>query len=126
MRRRPPRSTRTDTLFPYTTLFRSYADKRNLVLLSDPDMLLQLGVEAELVAVLTASIPTTLRVTPANADALWATRSKLFFKPAGGFGSKGAFRGAKITLPAWAEILDLQRTRLISSPSCATHTPSTA
>src|SRR3546814_18039509 len=24
MRRRPPRSTRTDTLFPYTTLFRSY------------------------------------------------------------------------------------------------------
>src|SRR3546814_12980972 len=25
MRRRPPRSTRTDTLFPYTTLFRSIA-----------------------------------------------------------------------------------------------------
>src|SRR3546814_1017268 len=28
MIRRPPRSTRTDTLFPYTTLFRSYADLR--------------------------------------------------------------------------------------------------
>src|SRR3546814_10010384 len=27
MRRRPPRSTRTDTLFPYTTLFRSEADQ---------------------------------------------------------------------------------------------------
>src|SRR3546814_7180475 len=26
--RRPPRSTRTDTLFPYTTLFRSAADHR--------------------------------------------------------------------------------------------------
>src|SRR3546814_5883060 len=26
MRRRPPRSTRTDTLFPYTTLFRSLMD----------------------------------------------------------------------------------------------------
>src|SRR3546814_19678766 len=26
MRRRPPRSTRTDTLFPYTTLFRSLGD----------------------------------------------------------------------------------------------------
>src|SRR3546814_19057606 len=26
MIRRPPRSTRTDTLFPYTTLFRSYPD----------------------------------------------------------------------------------------------------
>src|SRR3546814_13068946 len=26
MLRRPPRSTRTDTLFPYTTLFRSYME----------------------------------------------------------------------------------------------------
>src|SRR3546814_4728904 len=30
MRRRPPRSTRTDTLFPYTTLFRSGRGKRAL------------------------------------------------------------------------------------------------
>src|SRR3546814_11561395 len=29
MIRRPPRSTRTDTLFPYTTLFRSVFDGRN-------------------------------------------------------------------------------------------------
>src|SRR3546814_13516928 len=28
MTRRPPRSTRTDTLFPYTTLFRSDQDRR--------------------------------------------------------------------------------------------------
>src|SRR3546814_18067513 len=28
MIRRPPRSTRTDTLFPYTTLFRSIVDER--------------------------------------------------------------------------------------------------
>src|SRR3546814_16358421 len=28
MIRRPPRSTRTDTLFPYTTLFRSWARRR--------------------------------------------------------------------------------------------------
>src|SRR3546814_7969380 len=27
MIRRPPRSTRTDTLFPYTTLFRSHGDR---------------------------------------------------------------------------------------------------
>src|SRR3546814_6623052 len=30
MIRRPPRSTRTDTLFPYTTLFRSWAHSRLL------------------------------------------------------------------------------------------------
>src|SRR3546814_9911916 len=29
MIRRPPRSTRTDTLFPYTTLFRSYSEQVN-------------------------------------------------------------------------------------------------
>src|SRR3546814_4916314 len=31
MIRRPPRSTRTDTLFPYTTLFRSIGPLKNLV-----------------------------------------------------------------------------------------------
>src|SRR3546814_7196732 len=31
---RPPRSTRTDTLFPYTTLFRSLSDKWNLIYFS--------------------------------------------------------------------------------------------
>src|SRR3546814_13981245 len=34
MIRRPPRSTRTDTLFPYTTLFRSHTVHRLLGLLS--------------------------------------------------------------------------------------------
>src|SRR3546814_1920560 len=33
MIRRPPRSTRTDTLFPYTTLFRSEDDIPNMILL---------------------------------------------------------------------------------------------
>src|SRR3546814_14237009 len=31
MIRRPPRSTRTDTLFPYTTLFRSHMSKREMI-----------------------------------------------------------------------------------------------
>src|SRR3546814_6066472 len=31
MIRRPPRSTRTDTLFPYTTLFRSSCDQRSRI-----------------------------------------------------------------------------------------------
>src|SRR3546814_20704839 len=30
MIRRPPKSTRTDTLFPYTTLFRSFANERKI------------------------------------------------------------------------------------------------
>src|SRR3546814_14786346 len=34
MIRRPPRSTRTDTLFPYPTLFRSFDDRANRVRLA--------------------------------------------------------------------------------------------
>src|SRR3546814_13322414 len=36
MLRRPPRSTRTDTLFPYTTLFRSGGDRLLSLVLPDP------------------------------------------------------------------------------------------
>src|SRR3546814_20830149 len=36
MIRRPPRSTRTDTLFPYTTLFRSYEDANFRARLAPP------------------------------------------------------------------------------------------
>src|SRR3546814_12727680 len=39
MIRRPPRSTRTDTLFPYTTLFRSVDADRIGVVLVYPDCL---------------------------------------------------------------------------------------
>src|SRR3546814_6189430 len=41
MIRRPPRSTRTDTLFPYTTLFRSDVDKRRydkIIAMCDADV----------------------------------------------------------------------------------------
>src|SRR3546814_15642718 len=43
MRRRPPRSTRTDTLFPYTTLFRSI-DGHGIILRSEWDV--QTSLEA--------------------------------------------------------------------------------
>src|SRR3546814_13229074 len=49
MRRRPPRSTRTYTLFPYTTLFRSAADHHHRVLLQV--MALAGNVAADLEAV---------------------------------------------------------------------------
>src|SRR3546814_2628008 len=39
MRRRPPRSTRTDTLFPYTTLFRSRLEVLGAVLEVEGDVI---------------------------------------------------------------------------------------
>ena len=44
MIRRPPRSTRTDTLFPYTTLFRSQENKLETKLLENR---LQSAVESK-------------------------------------------------------------------------------
>src|SRR3546814_19049800 len=37
MIRRPPRSTRTDTLFPYTTLFRSWRRRATLCRIPNPE-----------------------------------------------------------------------------------------
>ncbi|MBS1246209.1 MAG: hypothetical protein H6R47_408, partial [Proteobacteria bacterium] len=36
---------------------------------------------------------------------LWAERKRLFFKPAGGYGSKAVYRGDKLTRRVWEEIL---------------------
>src|SRR3546814_6540859 len=43
MIRRPPRSTRTDTLFPYTTLFRSCLQQRDEIAAENPAFSFQSG-----------------------------------------------------------------------------------
>ena len=81
-----------------------HADKRNLSLLSDPDVLKEMGASEETRAMLVAAVPATSMVTHVNADALWARRRELFFKPASGFGSKATYRGSKLTKRVWSEI----------------------
>ena len=87
---------------PYT--YALYADKRNLPLLSDSNRLREFGVEEEAIVVLSHSLPTTVAVTQDNADQLWKNRKRLFFKPATGYGSRGAYRGAKLTRRVWGNI----------------------
>jgi hypothetical protein len=82
-----------------------FADKRNLVRLTDAEMLERWGVEKNLSAVVRDGIPTTQLVSPDRAEELWAMRNKLFFKPAGGFGGRAAYRGDKITRRVWQNIL---------------------
>jgi hypothetical protein len=82
-----------------------YADKRNLVLLSDPVKLAGLGVAPELCAELRSGIPATVNVSAEQGDELWSRRRELFFKPARGYGSKAAYRGDKLTRRVWTEIL---------------------
>lgn len=83
-----------------------YADKRNLVVLTDDALLAQWGVDAATRAVLAAGIPRTERVEREHADDLWARRKQLFFKPAAGYGSKATYRGDKLTTRVFGEILN--------------------
>lgn len=92
-------------LTPHPHAHALYADKRNLALLSDPARLAALGVPQSVVERLVAGIPRTVEVTPEQAEALWAARRSLFFKPASGFGSRAAYRGDKLTQRVWQSIL---------------------
>lgn len=83
-----------------------YADKRNLPILSDGDRLRAFGVDDKTIDTLGRSLPNTVVVTQENADELWGNRKNLFFKPATGFGSRGAYRGAKITRKVWQNIIE--------------------
>ncbi|MDD5250809.1 MAG: hypothetical protein PHY45_17665 [Rhodocyclaceae bacterium] len=90
---------------PHPRAHALYADKRNLVALSDDALLASWGVAADTRALLAAGVPRTELVVPEHADDLWARRKQLFFKPAAGYGSKAAYRGDKITKRVFAEVL---------------------
>lgn len=95
---------RAVVLTPHPQAHALFADKRNLVRLSDPEWLRALGVRPRLCALLGESVPRTERVTRDNAERLWQERRKWFFKPTAGFGSRAAYRGDKLTQRVWGEI----------------------
>ena len=80
------------------------ADKRLLTWLSDETFLRGLGaVEAD-IAVLLKGVPRT-RLVEGSAEDWWKDRKRWFFKPASGFGSRGAYRGDKLTRRVFEDIL---------------------
>lgn len=92
-------------LTPHPQAHALYADKRNLVTLSDDALLSAWGVPEAVRASLRAAVPPTRLVSPQQADALWARRRQLFFKPVAGYAGKAAYRGDKLTRRVWDEIL---------------------
>lgn len=93
-------------LTPHPQAHALYADKRRLATLTDPAALAQLGVPVAISDILLRDIPRTTIVKRQDADSLWAERRNLFFKPFSGFGSRGTYRGDKLTKRVWQDILD--------------------
>jgi hypothetical protein len=82
-----------------------FADKRNLVRLTNAEFLHSIDADAGDIATLQAGIPLTRNVAD-RADAWWQDRKGWFFKPANGYASRGAYRGDKITRRAFGDVMN--------------------
>lgn len=90
---------------PHPQAYVLYADKHNLTLLSDADALRGYGLAQDEIAVLLAGIPQTRLIGQQDVEHWWKERKQWFFKPASGYGSKGAYRGDKLTQRVFGEIM---------------------
>lgn len=82
------------------------ADKRNLALLSAPHSLRDWGLNEADAGYLERAVPKTRQVSRNDAAELWSARRHLFFKPVAGHGSKGVYRGNKLTRRVFENILN--------------------
>jgi hypothetical protein len=81
-----------------------HSDKRNLVTLTNEGKLRAMGVAGDTIEVLLHHIPRT--VCPSgDEERWWADRKQWFFKPAQGFGSRGSYRGDKLTRRVFGEVM---------------------
>jgi hypothetical protein len=80
------------------------ADKKNLERLTDDAFLRASGASDAQRAVLRAGIPETREIARGD-ETWWSRRKEWFFKPARGFGSRGAYRGDKITRRAFGDVV---------------------
>jgi hypothetical protein len=82
-----------------------YANKHNLELLTDESSLRSMGAPQEIARRLLEGIPRTLPLAAHGEAQWWSDRAGWFFKPASGFGSRGSYRGDKLTRKTFAAIM---------------------
>jgi DNA-binding transcriptional MerR regulator len=92
-------------LTPNPAHYRRYADKRKLTQLSDREWLRSSGVSQAGIDALLQGVPQTRLVQAQDAYQWWSERKQWFFKPVSGYGSKGAYRGDKLTKRVFEEIM---------------------
>lgn len=108
-------------LTPNPEHYGRYADKRKLALFSDEHRLQAEGIPQVSIDALLLGVPETKVVRAEEAEQWWAERKQWFFKPMSGYGSKGAYRGDKVTKRVFEEIMqsDYLAQRLAVPGECA-------
>ncbi|MDX2479799.1 MAG: hypothetical protein QNK24_05625 [Desulfuromusa sp.] len=80
------------------------ADKRRMVLWSDPDALDELDLSVQEKQLLLAMVPPSVLLSTQNRDNIWTRRKKLIFKPVTRFGGRGVLMGKGITKKRFADL----------------------
>ncbi len=90
----------TPNPFTYALL----ADKRRMILWSDPEALAGIGLAQPTIDLLRSAIPRSRLLAGMNPEEVWAERKDLVFKPVSRFGSRGVFLGRKISKSRFATL----------------------
>jgi hypothetical protein len=89
---------------PHPLAHALYANKHNLALFSDAAALARLGVTPAIIEQLGGAVPSTRSVVGSE-EHWWSNRKSWFFKPGSGFGSRGSYRGDKLTRRAFSDVM---------------------
>ncbi|TVS08916.1 MAG: hypothetical protein EA417_21760 [Gammaproteobacteria bacterium] len=94
-------------LAPNPDVYRTFAEKQLLIELSDPRRLAELTQRAHIDSerILDTLLPCEL-LGQGNAERLWIERRHYVFKPTRGYGSRGVYRGDKVSRRKWETLLD--------------------
>jgi hypothetical protein len=92
-------------LTPHPRAHALFANKRHLALLSDANLLRELGTAESTIETLTRFVPRSEVVRVEDRERLFRERKQLFFKPLTGYAGKGAYRGDKLTRGKFEEVL---------------------
>jgi len=80
------------------------ADKRRMVLWSNPSKLKKLDLGQAAVDFLLRRVPSTQLLAEMAADTAWRTRKQWVFKPGTGYASRGVYVGNKLTAAKFAQL----------------------
>ncbi len=94
----------TACLTPNPHTYGLLADKRRMVLWSNPDKLKGLGLSRPAIELMLNMVPSTYLLASIPPDQAWRSRKQWVFKPDTGYASRGVYVGNKLTAAKFAQL----------------------